>query len=375
VNMKRILIFRPDNIGDVILFSGAFRHIRALYPHAHITLAVQSHIINLVELCPYVDKIVSVDDLVLWKKLQKKGVRGSYRFGRVLRSLEKKWKTIFQPFDLVVYPVKSPEVSHLKILCELGARRMIGIVGCSANAPEGGYPNDIHPKNVYSDYLDVSNKDPWRHELFTTLEFLRFLGCDVESLDDIRPEIWVSVPEKNLLKTEIGSNGPIVGLFPGAAHYWRCWNTQHYATLAESIKNEVYTYIIFGSSKDVKLASKIEPLLNKTHIGDKVVNLAGRTTLRGLYRCVSECSLLISTESAGLHMGITAGIPTIGIVGGGHYGRFVPWGDNTKNIILTKKLDCFNCNWRCEKRRFECIQGVTPAEVASAVNRLLKTAP
>jgi ADP-heptose:LPS heptosyltransferase len=372
VEIKRVLIFRPDNIGDVILFSGAFRHIRALHPRAHITLAVQSHIVNLVALCPYVDNVVSIDDLILWRKLQKKGVRGSYHFARVLRIMERSWKKLFQPFDSVIYPIRSPQVPHLKILSDLCVKVILGIVGCNVNEPEDGYPDHIHPKKLYSGYLDVSSEDPWRHEIFTTLDFLRFLGREIRNIDDIKPELWVSKPEQNVLKDIVDSNGTTIGLFPGASDCIRCWNVENYAKLTDSINYEVDAYVLFGGPNDANLASEIERLLEKAQPGLKIVNLAGKTTLQELYKCISECSVLISMESAGLHMGITAGVPTVGIAGGGHYGRFIPWGDKTKNIVLTEKLDCFNCNWRCDRERIECIEGVTPAEVASAVNRLLR---
>lgn len=79
----------------------------------------------------------------------------------------------------------------------------------------------------------------------------------------------------------------------------------------------------------------------------------------------------MSMDTSGLHLAITAGIPTIGITGGWHYGRFIPWGDPERHIFLTKKLECFNCNLNCKIDRVECIQGVTPEEVYFNINKLL----
>ena len=60
--MSKILIFRPDNIGDVVLFTGALKHLRKKFPDAYITLAVLEHAVNLVEVCPYVDKCISLKE-------------------------------------------------------------------------------------------------------------------------------------------------------------------------------------------------------------------------------------------------------------------------------------------------------------------------
>lgn len=368
--MRRLLIVRPDNIGDVILFSGAFRHLRALYPRSQITLAVQSHIVELVKLCPYVDKVVSVDDLLLWRKLRRKRVRGSSRFQNVIRSIDSFWRKLLPPFNLVIFPVKSPQPSHLQLLGELNAKRTIGMLGCRLNLPKDD-SQGLQAESLYSDSLDISRKDPWRHELLTTLDFLKFLQCEVHSIADIQPEFWISRTENHLLRDYVDTKGTILGLFPGAADAIRCWSKQNYGKLAKAI-NGVDSYVIFGGQDDVVLAAEISTLLRKAQPNIQVVDLSGKTSLQELYKCISDCSILISMDSSGLHMGISAGVPTVGIVGGGHYGRFVPWGDKAKHIILTKRLDCFYCNWRCDSGQVECIQAVTPDEVASAVNGLLK---
>ena len=103
----------------------------------------------------------------------------------------------------------------------------------------------------------------------------------------------------------------------------------------------------------------------------KVINLVGLTTLRELYKTISACNLVVSMDTSGLHLAITAGIPTIGITGGWHYGRFIPWGDPERHIFLTKKLECFTGNLNCKIDRVECIQGVTPEEVYFNINKLL----
>ena len=90
------------------------------------------------------------------------------------------------------------------------------------------------------------------------------------------------------------------------------------------------------------------------------------------YKTIIECDLFIGMESSGLHLAIMGRIPTIGIVGGGHYGRFVPWvGVSAHQIFLTSKMECFNCNWNCRTNKFECIQNVSPEEVAENADKLL----
>ena len=57
--MKSLLILRPDNIGDCVLFSGTLRYYRELFPDYKIVLAIKSNIIPLFEYCPYIDKTIN----------------------------------------------------------------------------------------------------------------------------------------------------------------------------------------------------------------------------------------------------------------------------------------------------------------------------
>src|SRR6516165_1230519 len=61
VNCRRILVVRLDEIGDVVLCSAFLRELRRNFPCATITLIVKPATRNLVELCPYVDEVLTFD--------------------------------------------------------------------------------------------------------------------------------------------------------------------------------------------------------------------------------------------------------------------------------------------------------------------------
>ena len=58
---KNILLIRLDEIGDVVLMTPLLREMRSNYPEADITLIVKPQVYNLVELCPYVNKVMTFD--------------------------------------------------------------------------------------------------------------------------------------------------------------------------------------------------------------------------------------------------------------------------------------------------------------------------
>jgi len=70
-----------------------------------------------------------------------------------------------------------------------------------------------------------------------------------------------------------------------------------------------------------------------------------------------------------LHIATALRKPVVGIVGGGHFGRFYPWGDPETSRVVNLPMDCYGCNWHCRYDRLRCIQDI-PA--ANAQHELLK---
>jgi len=53
--------------------------------------------------------------------------------------------------------------------------------------------------------------------------------------------------------------------------------------------------------------------------------LAGKTTIAQLVELIRNASLLIGNDSAAIHMAAATQTPSVCILGGGHYGRFLPY--------------------------------------------------
>jgi len=341
-----------------------------LYPDDHITLAVQPHIVNLVEHCPYVDRILSVSSLLSWKKEESGYLFRFYLYRRARKYIERIYNLLFQQYDMVIYPVRSPQPNHMEFIYYLSVKKVVGMTGCP-NKQYVNSPPHLNPYHLFTDYLDMAKIDPWQHEFISTIQFLRFLGCELRGIEDIQPKVWVTDTDMLFASEQLGLlAGPIIGLFPGASTEKKIWNIANYGPLAKGINREA-TFVIFGGQGEVSLANEVKVKLAEFISPDRIINLAEKTTLRQLFCCISLCNLLISMDTAGLHLAITAKIPTIGIVGGGHFGRFVPWGDPGKNIVLTHMLDCFHCNWGCEHYDISCINNIEVKEVIIIVNSML----
>ena len=88
-----------------------------------------------------------------------------------------------------------------------------------------------------------------------------------------------------------------------------------------------------------------------------------------------NASLVIGNETGLTHLGYLSGVPTVCILGGGHFGRFLPW-DEFDDVVkcIYNKMDCFQCGWRCKYVNLKkgeippCIKNIKPEKVVDAVS-------
>jgi ADP-heptose:LPS heptosyltransferase len=80
--------------------------------------------------------------------------------------------------------------------------------------------------------------------------------------------------------------------------------------------------------------------------------------------------IVISNDTGPAHIAAAVAVPVVCILGGGHYGRFMPYrveaptASNLLPIAVSVELDCFGCNWACVYQRgptepMRCIKEVT----------------
>ncbi len=73
-----------------------------------------------------------------------------------------------------------------------------------------------------------------------------------------------------------------------------------------------------------------------------------------------------------MHVAIGLGRPTVTIMGGGHFGRFHPWGDAERNRVVNRPMPCYGCHWTCRYPTTRCILEIEPEEIGRVVGELLK---
>lgn len=372
---RSVLLLRPDHLGDMVLFSGALKYFRSLYPKAKISLCVQEYVRDFVVNCPYIDHVFP------WEELERSLVnfpllggickmRGGWRLQQFLRMVARNFLKRRYAADLVILPLRSPFEAHHRVATLIPCRWRFGLFGDGANiAPEA---EEIF-RNAYCLKIKTEAKD-FTHELETNRRILEFLGCKVTK-QDIWPETWESdadIDHARAILTAPDSNLQIVAVSPGAnLPLGKLLPPDWYGEVFREFPGQYVKVVVFGSPNEVGLCEKVCAAITKQKTVSSVESYAGLTRIGSLVECLRRCDCLLSVDNACLHLGTAVGAKTVGIVGGGHWGRFFPWGRDSRNIVLTKKMPCFHCDWRCRYDRFRCIQEVSPIDAREHICRHL----
>lgn len=93
---------------------------------------------------------------------------------------------------------------------------------------------------------------------------------------------------------------------------------------------------------------------------------------------------MIGNETGAVHIASALSTPSVCVVGGGHYGRFLPYKPEKKDgkhrqEIAISEMNCFGCNWFCSHQKslesaYPCIANVSVGSVWEKVVRILKDA-
>src|SRR5437764_607347 len=158
----RILVVKPDEIGDVLLTSAFLRELRHNYPKAWICLVVKPAVYNLVEYCPYINELSTYD----WTSRRYLGrFQGSWRAYKFVR---RTFRTL--RFDMAILPRSDADFYHATFIAFFSrAKKRIGF--------SETFTADRRRWNRGYDRMltDVLTHVDAKHEVLRSLQLIRFL--------------------------------------------------------------------------------------------------------------------------------------------------------------------------------------------------------
>lgn len=369
---RNVFIFRPDNLGDLILFSGVLRYIRSFYSGAKITLFVKKSNFNLLALCPYIDEMVEWEKVTSLPLPWLPEIRGKYRLNHLLRHLlNKKYRT-----DVLLLPVRSPSGGLFGMhdtVASICATEKIGIAGDYCNQSVG---DDQKADRFYSKRMRLDEGQKQIHELEINRDFLHFLGVNIE-VSDIWPEFWTDDEDRKWAYHAVSVDETVltVAVCPGVtSNTSKFYPGTKFAEVFHVLNDIQFSIILFGAASEKPMCLEVATVLNNCNNVKSVIDLSGQTTIRQLIEGIRRCDAVISQETGALHISVALRKPTVGIMGGGHFGRFYPWGDAGINRTANTPMDCYWCNWKCIYPTRRCIEEIKPEIIAKEFKLALQAA-
>jgi ADP-heptose:LPS heptosyltransferase/glycosyltransferase involved in cell wall biosynthesis/tRNA G46 methylase TrmB len=343
--IRNLLFVRTDSIGDNVLAASMLQYIRQKYKDAKITVVCQEHIAELYETCPYIDDIIAFN--------RKRALEDRQYRQEIINRLR-----ALKP-DLSLNSVFSREPLTDVLAIECGAEQRAALEGDLSNISA-----EVRQKHnqFYSKLLPSEGKH--KLEMDRHKDFLRGLCIDVPSL---KPAVWISSEDEKLADSFFRKHNlnpdKTIALFAGAQYEVRLYE-KYGKSLSEICKKNQFNVIALGSKSEHGTNQR-----NLDDIGVRTFNLSGETTICQSAAILKRCKLSVGAETGLAHISCAVKTPNVILLGGGHFGRFMPYSPLTSIVCLP--LQCYGCNWRCSNQRVYCIRGIRPEVITEAIRRSL----
>lgn len=349
---RDVAIVRLDGIGDFILWLDAAKEFRNLYPKMKITLIADQVCSSLATLLPYWDEVIPVDR----KKLIRNPI---YRFQTLMQ-------VRLHGFESAIQPTFSRDFRLGESLIRAaGALHRIGSIGDLSNMTAW---QKMLSDRWYSQLLPATAE--LLMEIQRNAEFMRGLGLrkfatSVPSLPKL-----IDLPAKLTIRQ------PYFVIFPSAFWDGKMWPAERFGELLSKLtESNGGLAVLCGSCEERALCAQI---IDSS--GMEALNLAGETSLPELVEVIRRAKILVGNDTSAVHIAAAVGTPSVCILGGGHYGRFMPYvveaGDHIAPVPVIHRMDCFGCNWQCTQPHEKgiavpCISHITVDQVLEAIEKIL----
>lgn len=330
---KKILIIRFSSIGDIIQCMGIISGIRNRFPEAEIHWLARKDMSSFLSMDKRVDKIWAFD--------KKEGLTGLLRIADLLKK---------EQFDYLYD-------AHSNIRSNIVKLKLRPIFG---KRPRYALRSKERGKRFLLFNFGI-NKFPWP---FRGVESYR-LPLKKWGITDFSSDYsdW-SFPEGFAAKLDPLITPRTITLVPSANWPMKRWPEAHWKDLVRLLPE--YRFIILAGPSDT-FCEEI-----KETAPERVINLAGKTSLLESCYLVHRSNLVVSADTGFMHAADLFRIKTLALIGPTAFG--FPTGDTVETLETT--LSCRPCTkdgrGKCKQKTYQkCMVDITPRQVSLRIQILL----
>ncbi len=170
----------------------------------------------------------------------------------------------------------------------------------------------------------------------------------------------------DFLKEEPDERRRIIAVAVGSKSDIKKWPAEYYAALLDRLAfDENCRIVLVGDSQDAPDVEKVKNLMRFKNPED----FCGRTDFRQLCGILKKCSLLITNDSAPLHIADALGVPTLAFFGPTDPRKYGP--RNPSSLALRRSLFCSPCQKAQCRFHHECMKELGVEEAAAKAVQVL----
>ena len=358
----RILLIRPDHIGDLLLSTPAICRLRQALPGAHLTCVVGPWGEAVLKDNPHLDEIL-VCPFPGFTRQPKQGWLAPYR-------ALWHWVRRLQParFDVaVVLRFDHWWGALLAYLAGIPIR-----VGYSI--PESA--------PFLTDALPCTSG---RHEVLQNLSLVQHtlscFGYDTRTVASADPrsaplDFALQEEDRQWVERYLGDRGvspeqQLVAIHPGTGAPVKLWRSEAWSQVADALAARwPLRVVITGSRGELDLAWSVYAGME-----DEAIVATGATTLGQLAALFQRCRLVLGPDCGPLHLAVAVRTPTVHLYGPEDPHKFGPWGNAGRHVVVTSGRDCIPCS-RLDYSPEElpshpCVREISVEAVLAVANGLL----
>ncbi|MGA7733258.1 MAG: glycosyltransferase family 9 protein [Chloroflexia bacterium] len=316
--IKRILVVRPDHLGDLLFATPALRRIREAFPDAHVTGLVGPWGRAMWHSNPDLDEL---------KVLRFPGMAGGREGG------------LLAPYWLLRQEASNLEHQAYDLGMALRFDHWWGAALMSAARIPHRWGYDTPGLGEW--LTNAVPYTPGRHEVEQNLALveavLQRMGAThatplqidrAKGIPGLRPPPGEQ-PDPSTTTGWLDANRRVV-IHPGTMSANKLWTIEGWAEVASKLASEGWSVALTGSPQEKPLADAIASKIRNTQYA--IRNLTGLTTnLSQLAWVLAQAHFVLGVDSGPLHIADALGKPTLHLYGPSDEDTWGPWGDPRKH--------------------------------------------
>lgn len=353
MDVRRILVARLDNLGDVLLATPAIHALRRALPRTRITLFASSIGAQLAGLNPDIDDILIY--AAPWMDPERTLAHDPSREASTIAEIRRRG------YDGAIiftsYHQSSLPAAYLCYLAGVPLRHAASVDG----------PGSL---------LTSRHRPPPRamHEVERGLDLVGGLGIPPAEDDLVlRPRDADTRSMRGFVQTvrERNGGGPVLVLHPGCSCPSRTYPPALFAKAGAALRRSLGASLLWtGRATEAELVTRIQEGVRAAGADDAGLSLAGKTDLSQLAALIGACDGAITNNSGPAHVAAAMKTPVAVLFAlTNPPGEWHPW--KVPHRLLYHPVPCAICYQRVCPFEHDCLRQVTADQIVHAVAELL----